>query len=66
MGREYSLEDALKLAIKAEKDSMDFYARAASVAKTSGQKRFLSYWRLKRQPMSNTSLIITRVGSLVI
>jgi len=53
MSREYSLEDALKLAIKAEKDSMDFYARAASVAKMIGQKRFLNYWPLKRQPMSN-------------
>ena len=33
MGREFSLQEALKLAIKAEKDSMDFYRKAASVAK---------------------------------
>lgn len=33
MGREYSLQEAVRLAIKAEKDSMDFYRRAASVAK---------------------------------
>ncbi len=39
MGREYSLEDALKLAIKAEKDSMDFYARAASIAKNERAKK---------------------------
>jgi len=39
MSREYSLEDALKLAIKAEKDSMDFYARAASVAKNDRTKK---------------------------
>jgi rubrerythrin len=30
MGREYKLEEALRLAIKAEKDSMDFYRKAAS------------------------------------
>lgn len=39
MGREYSLEDALKLAIRAEKDSMDFYARAASIAKNERAKK---------------------------
>ena len=31
MGKEYSIQDALKLAIQAEKDSMDFYRRASSV-----------------------------------
>lgn len=41
MGREYSVEDALKLAIKAEKDSMDFYVRAASVAKNERAKKVL-------------------------
>lgn len=30
MGKEYKLEEALKLAIKAEKDSMDFYRKASS------------------------------------
>lgn len=30
MGREYTVQEALKLAIKAEKDSMDFYRKAAS------------------------------------
>lgn len=29
MGKEYSVEEALRLAIQAEKDSMDFYRRAA-------------------------------------
>jgi len=38
MGREYTMQEALKLAIKAEKDSMDFYRKAASVA-TNGQAR---------------------------
>ncbi|HIJ96704.1 MAG TPA: ferritin family protein [Desulfuromonadales bacterium] len=33
MGREYTLSEAISLAIKAEKDSMDFYRKAASVAK---------------------------------
>lgn len=33
MGKEYTLQEALKLAIRAEKDSMDFYRKAASVAK---------------------------------
>ena len=32
MGKEYTLQEALKLAIKAEKDSMDFYLKAASVS----------------------------------
>lgn len=41
MGKEYSVQDALKLAIKAEKDSMDFYIRAASVAKNERAKKVL-------------------------
>lgn len=39
MGREYSVQDALKLAIKAEKDSMDFYRKAASVATNERAKK---------------------------
>lgn len=39
MGREYSLQEAIKLAIKAEKDSMDFYRRAAAVAKNERAKK---------------------------
>lgn len=31
MGKEYTVQEALKLAIQAEKDSMDFYRRAATV-----------------------------------
>lgn len=41
MGREYSLQDAISLAIKAEKDSMDFYRRAASAAKNERAKKVL-------------------------
>lgn len=41
MGREYSLQEAIALAIKAEKDSMDFYRRAASVAKNDRAKKVL-------------------------
>lgn len=33
MGKEYSVQEALKLAIKGEKDSMDFYRKASSVAR---------------------------------
>jgi len=41
MGREYSIQEALKLAIKGEKDSMDFYRKAASVTKNErAQKVF--------------------------
>ena len=36
MGKEYSLEEALKLAIQGEKDSMDFYRKASTVAKNEG------------------------------
>lgn len=32
MGKEYTIQEALKLAIQAEKDSMDFYRRAAAAA----------------------------------
>jgi rubrerythrin len=39
MGREYTLQEAVSLAIKAEKDSMDFYRRAASVAKNERAKK---------------------------
>ena len=31
MGKEYTLQEAISLAIKAEKDSMDFYRRAAII-----------------------------------
>ncbi|GLI37731.1 ferritin family protein [Geobacter hydrogenophilus] len=41
MTREYSVQEALKLAIKGEKDSMDFYRKAASVTKNErAQKVF--------------------------
>ena len=39
MGKEYTLEQALKLAIQGEKDSMDFYRKAASVAKNERAKK---------------------------
>ncbi len=39
MGKEYSVQEALKLAIKAEKDSMDFYRKAASVATNERAKK---------------------------
>ena len=41
MGKEYNVQEALKLAIKAEKDSMDFYIRAASAAKNARAKKVL-------------------------
>ena len=41
MGKEYTLQEAIRLAIKAEKDSMDFYRRAASVTKNDRAKRVL-------------------------
>lgn len=41
MGKEYTLQEAISLAIKAEKDSMDFYRRAASVAKNERAKKIL-------------------------
>jgi rubrerythrin len=39
MGKEYQLQDALKLAIKGEKDSIDFYRKAASIAKNERAKK---------------------------
>lgn len=39
MGKEYSIQEALKLAIQAEKDSMDFYRRASSVTKNERAKK---------------------------
>lgn len=39
MGKEYSLQEALLLAIRGEKDSMDFYRKAASVAKNERAKK---------------------------
>ena len=39
MGKEYSLQEALKMAIQAEKDSMDFYRRAASVTRNERAKK---------------------------
>jgi len=42
MGREFSMQEALKLAIKAEKDSMDFYRRAASAATNERAKKVLN------------------------
>ena len=41
MGREYTLQEAIGLAIKAEKDSMDFYRRAASFAKNDRARKVL-------------------------
>lgn len=39
MGREYSLQEAISLAVKAEKDSMDFYRKAASVSKNDRARK---------------------------
>jgi rubrerythrin len=39
MGREYSLQEALKLAIKGEKDSIDFYRKAASSTSNERAKK---------------------------
>lgn len=39
MGKEYTVHEALKLAIQAEKDSMDFYRRAAKVTKNNRAKK---------------------------
>ena len=41
MGKEYTVQEALKLAIQAEKDSMDFYRKAASVATNERAKKVL-------------------------
>jgi rubrerythrin len=39
MGKEYTVQEALRLAIRAEKDSMDFYKKAASVTKNERAKK---------------------------
>lgn len=39
MGKEYTIQEALKLAIQTEKDSMDFYRRAAAVTKNERAKK---------------------------
>lgn len=39
MGKEYTLQEALKMAIQAEKDSMDFYRRAGAVTKNERAKK---------------------------
>lgn len=39
MGKEYTVQEALKLAIHAEKDSMDFYRRAASVTRNERARK---------------------------
>ncbi len=39
MGKEYTIQEALKLAIQAEKDSMDFYRRAASVTRNERARK---------------------------
>ena len=41
MGKEYSLQEAISLAIKAEKDSMDFYRRAASTTRNERARKVL-------------------------
>ena len=39
MGKEYNIQEALKMAIQAEKDSMDFYRRASAVTKNERAKK---------------------------
>jgi rubrerythrin len=39
MGKEYTVQEALRLAIRAEKDSMDFYKKAAAVTKNERAKK---------------------------
>lgn len=39
MGKEYTLQEALKMAIQAEKDSMDFYRKAGAVTKNERAKK---------------------------
>ena len=39
MGKEYNIQEALKMAIQAEKDSMDFYRRAGAVTKNESAKK---------------------------
>lgn len=43
MGKEYTVQEALRLAIKAEKDSMDFYRKAATA---TGNDRAKKVFRL--------------------
>jgi len=39
MGKEYTVQEALRMAIRAEKGSMDFYKKAASVTKNERAKK---------------------------
>ncbi len=39
MGKEYSMQEALKLAIQGEKDSMDFYRRAGAATRNERAKK---------------------------
>ena len=39
MGKEYTMQEALKLAVRAEKESMDFYRRAASITSNERAKK---------------------------
>ena len=39
MGKEYNIQEALKMAIQAEKDSMDFYRRASAATKNVRAKK---------------------------
>jgi rubrerythrin len=39
MGRQYTMQEALKLAIQTEKESMDFYKKAASLTKDERSKK---------------------------
>ena len=39
MGKEYTLQEALKLAIKSEKESMDFYRKAGSITADERSKQ---------------------------
>jgi len=39
MGKEYNIQEALKMAIQAEKDSMDFYRRAGAATRNERAKK---------------------------
>ncbi len=39
MGKEYTMQEALKLAVQTEKESMDFYRRASSITKNERAKK---------------------------
>ena len=39
MGREYTVQEALRLAIRAEKDSLDFYKKAAAVTRNERARK---------------------------